>query len=79
MKIPTYNTPPGTICPSCGQECLIVPLLNDFDYSGTHCTNGRGGVEYPADWGCPVSDCCEEYMTDAVKDEIDFDWGEYGY
>ena len=51
-------------CPECGEECKVVPLLNDFDYAGTHCTHGRGGTHYPQDYGLPVSDCCEAYITD---------------
>lgn len=58
-KAPKYFTPDGTVCPECGEECQIVPLLNEFDYAGTHCTYGRGGTHYPSDWGSPASDCCE--------------------
>lgn len=61
-KLPKYGTPEGTTCPECGEFCVIVPLQNEFSYSGTHCTHGRVGVEYPAGWGSPVSDCCEADM-----------------
>ena len=58
-KPPTYDAPPGTRCPSCGCFCRVVPLRNEFDYAGTHCTYGQPGIHYPAGWGSPVSDCCE--------------------
>ena len=58
-KAPYYHTPEDTICPECGEQCEIVPLQNEFDYAGTHCTHGRSGTHYPSDWGSPVSDCCE--------------------
>jgi len=61
-KAPVYETPEDTVCPNCGEPCQIVPLLNHFDYSGTHCTHGLGGVHYPDDWGWPGSDCCEARM-----------------
>lgn len=57
------------ICPECGGKCTVVPLLNDFDYSGTHCTHGRSGTHYPDDYGSPVSDCCDAYI-----DEEDMWW-----
>ena len=56
---PEYVTPDGFRCPECGEPCQIIPLLNDFDYAGTHCTHGLGGTHYPDNWGDPVSDCCE--------------------
>jgi hypothetical protein len=56
--IPKYHTPSGTYCPECGELCRIVPLLNDYAYSGTHCTHGLDGNYYPDNWGEPVSDCC---------------------
>ena len=63
MKIfPDYHTPPDTRCPECGELCQIVPLLNEFDYVGTHCTHGLPGIHYPDNWGNPVSDCCETPM-----------------
>ncbi len=58
-RAPEYITPPGTRCPDCGEPCRVVPLRNEFDYAGTHCTYGRPGTHYPAGWGSPVSDCCE--------------------
>lgn len=61
-EIPRYDTPEGTVCPECGEPCIVVPLLNHFSYSGTHCTFGGGGIEFPSDWGSPVSDCCEAEM-----------------
>ena len=62
MKLLEYVTPEGTICPECGHECDIVPLRNEFGYSGTHCSNGADGTHYPVDWGSPVSSCCEVIM-----------------
>ena len=78
-KPPSYETPEGTTCPGCGEECRIVPNLNEFDYSGTHCTHGQSGTHYPFDWGCPVSDCCGVDIEDAVKeeDEIDFRYRQF--
>lgn len=73
MKKPMYITPDGAVCPACGEPCAIVPLLNDFDYSGTHCTGGRSGTHYPDGWGSPVSDCCEASMEDAECYEPDYD------
>lgn len=58
-QVPTYDTPLGTYCLQCGEPCKLIALENEFDYSGTHCSNGRAGTHYPADWGSPVSDCCE--------------------
>ena len=61
-EIPEYETPDDAVCPNCGDPCTIVPYLNHFDYAGTHCTHGNSGVHFPADWGIPVSDCCEVEM-----------------
>jgi len=61
----SYNTPEGTRCPACGELCKIIPLMNDFDYKGTHCTHGLDGTHYPDNWGTPVSDCCEASFEDA--------------
>ena len=72
-----YKTPYGTICPECERECKIVPLRNDFDYSGTHCTNGRSGTHYPSDYGSPVSDCCEVPMEGAEVDLPDYELEDY--
>lgn len=58
-EIPTYETPPDARCSDCGEACKVVALRNEFSYSGTHCTYGKPGIEYPSDWGRPVSDCCE--------------------
>ena len=66
--VPSYHTPRFTKCPACGKFCYIVPLLNEFDYSGTHCTFGRPGIHYPAGWGRPVSSCCEADMEGATDD-----------
>ena len=65
MKPPEYHTPDGQLCPECERECTIVPLLNDFDYGESH--QGPGGVHYPADWGDPVSDCCDFFIEDAER------------
>lgn len=59
LKAKSYSTPEGFRCPECGEECTIIPLENEFDYGGTHCTNGMSGTHYPANWGTPVTDCCE--------------------
>lgn len=50
------------ICPNCGEPCKVIPLRNDFDFAGTHCTHGRAGTHYPDSYGDPVSDCCEAYI-----------------
>lgn len=71
-----YSTPDGTTCPECGEECEIIPLENSFDYAGTHCTHGVGGVHYPSDYGAPVSSCCEAYIDWATEEEEDFSWYE---
>jgi len=47
------------ICASCGKPCKVIPLRNEFNYAGTHCTHGLSGTHYPDNWGDPVSDCCE--------------------
>ena len=47
-------------CPACHEMAVVVPLLNEFNYSGTHCNHGRAGVHYPDDWGRPVTECCGE-------------------
>ena len=58
VTLPKYNTPEGTRCPSCRELCEIIPLKNDFNFAGTHCTHGIAGTHYPNNWGDPVSDCC---------------------
>jgi hypothetical protein len=63
-KIPEYDTPPWAMCSQCKEPCLVVPLMNEFDYAGTHCNHGKAGTEYPSDWGRPVSDCCESEVTE---------------
>ena len=60
--IPRYITPDGATCPNCDEPCEIIPLQNEFAYSGTHATYGLGGNHYPEDWGSPVSSCCEAPM-----------------
>jgi hypothetical protein len=62
--IPEYHTPSDTHCPECGEPCQIVPLRNEFDYGGTHCTYGLPGTHYSDNWGEPVSDCCEALIED---------------
>jgi predicted nucleic acid-binding Zn ribbon protein len=42
-------------CLSCGEKCEIVE--DTFDYCGTHCTHGKGGIHYT---GVYVSKCCLE-------------------
>lgn len=69
MIAPTYYTPDDQTCPKCDQPCTIIPLLNEFDYAGTHCTGGREGTHYPFDWGSPVSNCCEFDINDAVRED----------
>ncbi len=58
-NLPDYETPDDFVCPECEEYCHIIPLDNSFDYSGTHCTHGLSGTEYPPDYGIPVTDCCE--------------------
>jgi len=60
---PEYETPEGAFCVECGFPCTVVPLLNEFDYAGTHCTYGAAGTHYPSNWGAPVSNCCEGEVT----------------
>lgn len=66
-NIPEYITPEGTRCPACKKLCKIIPLRNEFDYSGSHVTHGLSGTHYPENFGNPVSDCChmliEEHET----------------
>lgn len=65
-------------CPSCNEVMEAVPLRNEFDYAGTHCTYGQSGVHYPSDWGTPVSQCCSQYVgeehvvhpEDMINDEL---------
>jgi hypothetical protein len=56
------------ICLDCKDECQIVE--ETFDYSGTHCTNGNGGVHHTGHYS---SDCCNaEYMdADEYHEEQD--------
>ena len=63
-KAPEYETPDETYCTQCGERCTIIPLENEFDYPGTHCTHGHAGTHYPPGWGSPVSDCCEADTCD---------------
>lgn len=77
-----YQTPEGTICRCCRIPCNVVPLDNSFDYAGTHCTGGVGGVHYPAGYGSPASDCCGDDCLNADGDilerkdvEYEPDWG----
>lgn len=69
--IPKYHTPPDIHCPECGDECEIIPLKNDFDYAGTHCTHGLSGTHYPNNWGMPVSSCCCVPMEDELENSRD--------
>ena len=68
-KVPEYSTPQGFRCPVCGELCQIVPLLNEFSYSGTHCTGGLDGTEYPPSWGNPVCDQCLASVDDYEYDK----------
>ncbi len=63
MKTPIYITPKNQKCPACKELCEIVPLRNEFNYAGTHCTHGLSGIHYPSNWGEPVSDCCQVLIT----------------
>ena len=62
---PTYITPLDQVCPNCDEQCEVVPLLNDYDYAGSH--QGGEGTHYPQDWGNPVSSCCDAEIDDAVR------------
>ena len=64
--LPSYQTPADFRCPDCNNECLIIGLDSSFDYSGTHCTEGASGTEYPSDYGSPVSSCCEATCDEAL-------------
>ena len=59
---PKYQTSLDARCPECKKLCQIVPLKNEFDYAGTHCTGGRPGTHYPKTYGQAVSDCCHAPM-----------------
>jgi hypothetical protein len=59
----TYDTPEGFKCPECGELCTIIFRDNSFDYAGTHCNYGMSGTHYPSDYGEPVTDCCEVFVT----------------
>ena len=63
-RVPQYDTPAECYCTDCGERCKLIALENEFDYSGTHCSNGRSGTHYPAGGGEPVSDCCEADTDD---------------
>lgn len=65
MKPPIYSTPLEFVCPFCGEFSTIIPLQNEFSYSGTHCTGGRSEVHYPSDWGIPICSICEEPIQEA--------------
>ena len=54
------------ICPECNQECLVVPIDDSFDYSGTHCTGGQPGTHRVPIYY--VSDCCEAEILDYEPD-----------
>lgn len=58
-----FRSPSPAYCTGCGEECGVIPLDNSFGFAGTHCTGGRSGTHYPAGYGEPVSDCCEEECT----------------
>ncbi len=61
-EIPNYTTPQDFRCPECGELAKIVPLRNEFDYAGTHCTHGFPGTCFPENWGDPVSECCNTFI-----------------
>jgi hypothetical protein len=45
-------------CTECGEECGLIEEV--FDYAGTHCTGGSGGVHRT---GNLTSSCCDtEYL-----------------
>lgn len=67
MTEPEYITPQGFRCPKCGELCKIIPLRNEFDYTGTHCTHGLPETHYPDNWGDPSCDACGATIKD-------FDW-----
>jgi len=46
-----------TTCPKCKQECRLIKVDDSFDYSGTHCTNGKAGTHHVPVYY--ISDCCE--------------------
>ena len=72
----SYYTPKDWVCPICGEPGQIIPLDNSFYYSGTHCTGGRDGTEYPAGYGSPVCSSNDCEIDDAEYDEYDFYPGE---
>ncbi len=51
-----------TYCLDCGDECS--PVAESFDYSGSHCTHGKGGTHYTRNY---LSDCCHAELTDEPK------------
>ena len=60
------------ICPSCENVCQVLPIDDSFDYSGTHCSNGRSGTHHVEIYY--VSDCCESEIEDyKLEDCRDYD------
>jgi len=55
------------ICSECREVCEIIE--ETFDYSGTHCTNGKGGIHHT---GYYTSKCCDaEFEIDPYYEEED--------
>jgi hypothetical protein len=57
------------VCPVCGEECRVVPLDDSMPYE----KGSDQGIHYPADYGQPVSKCCEAPIKDAERDLDVFD------
>ena len=53
--MPRYeNDKPTFTCLECGKPCAITE--ETFDYTGTHCTHSKPGIERT---GVYSSDCCD--------------------
>ena len=76
-KLPEYHHDPLWTCFWCKEPgATIIADDNSFSYSGTHCTGGKDGVEYPQGWGQAVCSCCGEPVEDA--EEVDYEQEESG-
>ena len=54
------------ICDDCKEECGVVE--ETFDYSGTHCTYGKGGTHHTGNY---VSDCCLSEFSEGLLKSIE--------
>ena len=76
---PEYHHDPEWRCPECkDRSAKIIPDLNDFDYSGTHCSHGLSGTHFPAGWGAPICSACGCDIEDAELVEDAYEQEESG-